>query len=148
MAARCCNCWPEDLLRLQEVIYQVQPDVVIETGVFDGGSLLFHASLCESMHKGRVIGIEFEVRKGVREALHDHPLSNRITLLEGDSASPAMVKQVRSMIKPGETCVLVILDSNHTKAHVTAELEAYSKPLVAVKGSLDHRGRWHHAGFV
>ena len=124
---------PEDLLRLQEVIYQVQPDVIVETGVFDGGSLLFHASLCESMHKGRVIGIEFEVRAGVREALRDHPLSNRVTLLEGDSAAPAMVEQVRSMVKPGET-VLAILDSNHTKAHVAAELEAYS--LLVTKGSL------------
>lgn len=124
---------PEDLLRLQEVIYQVQPDVIVETGVFDGGSLLFHASLCESMHKGRVIGVEFEVRAGVREALRDHPLTERIRLLEGDSAAPATVKQVRSMISPGET-VLVILDSNHTKAHVVAELEAYS-PLVT-KGSV------------
>ena len=123
---------PEDLLRLQEVVYRVQPDVIVETGVFDGGSLLFHASLCESMHKGRVIGIEFEVRAGLRDALRDHPLSSRITLLEGDSAVPSMVQQVRAMVQPNET-VLVILDSNHTKAHVAAELEAYS-PLVA-KGS-------------
>jgi cephalosporin hydroxylase len=123
---------PEDLLRLQEVVYRVQPDVIVETGVFDGGSLLFHASLCESMHKGRVIGIEFEVRAGLRDALRDHPLSSRITLLEGDSAAPSMVQQVRAMVQPNET-VLVILDSNHTKAHVAAELEAYS-PLVA-KGS-------------
>ncbi len=123
---------PEDLIRLQEVIYDIKPDVIIETGVFDGGSLLFHASLCEAMHKGRVIGIDIEIRAGVREALREHPLSHRMELLEGDSASEAMVSAIRERVKSGETA-LVILDSNHTKAHVTAELEAYA-PLVT-KGS-------------
>jgi len=123
---------PEDLVRLQEVVYELKPDVIVETGVFDGGSLLFHASLCEAMGKGRVIGIDVEIRAGVREALREHPLASRIELLEGDSVSPAMVARVRGMVKAGETA-LVILDSNHAKAHVAAELEAYS-PLVN-KGS-------------
>ena len=124
---------PEDLIRLQEVLYELQPDVIIETGVFDGGSLLFHASLCEAMGKGRVIGIDLELRHGLREGLAAHRLAHRITLLEGDSAAPAMAADVRSRVAPGES-VLVILDSNHTKAHVAAELEAYA-PLVT-------RGSW------
>ena len=119
---------PEDLVRLQEVLYEVRPDVIVETGVFDGGSLLFHASLCEAMGTGRVIGIDVEIRAGVREALRDHPLAHRIELIEGDSAAVAIVAQVRSRIRDGESA-LVILDSNHTKAHVAAELEAYA-PLV------------------
>jgi cephalosporin hydroxylase len=123
---------PEDLVRLQEAIYEVRPDVIVETGVFDGGSLMFHASLCEGMHKGRVIGIDVEIRDGVREALREHPLGRLIELIEGDSVAPDIVERVRKLIKPGET-TLVILDSNHTKAHVAAELEAYS-PLVS-KGS-------------
>src|SRR5580658_8988017 len=123
---------PEDLVRLQEVVYEVRPDVILETGVFDGGSLLFHASLCEAMAKGRVIGIDVEILAGVREALRDHPLARRIELIEGDSVAPEIVARVRAMVKADET-VLVILDSNHAKAHVAAELEAYA-PLVT-KGS-------------
>lgn len=119
---------PEDLVRLQEVVYQIKPDVIVETGVFDGGSLLFHASLCEAMGKGRVIGIDIELRAGVREALRDHPLAHRVELIEGDSSSPAVVNQVRARVAQGESA-LVILDSNHTRAHVAAELEAYA-PLV------------------
>jgi cephalosporin hydroxylase len=119
---------PEDLIRLQEVLYELQPDVIVETGVFDGGSLLFHASLCEAIGKGRVIGIDIAVRAGVREALGAHPLAHRVTLLEGDSAAPAMVSDVRGRIAPNDK-VLVILDSNHAKSHVAAELEAYA-PLV------------------
>ena len=121
---------PEDLVRLQEVVYEVRPDVIVETGVFDGGSLLFHASLCEALGKGRVIGIDIEIRHGVPEALSEHHLAHRVTLLEGDSASDAMTAQVRAKIAPGEV-VMVILDSNHTQAHVAAELEAYA-PLVPV----------------
>jgi cephalosporin hydroxylase len=119
---------PEDLVRLQEVVYDVRPDVIVETGVFDGGSLLFHASLFEAMGKGRVIGVDLEIRPGVREALRDHPLGRRIELVEGDSVVPEIVAQVRGMLGTGETA-MVILDSNHTGAHVAAELEAYS-PLV------------------
>ncbi len=121
---------PEDLIRLQEVVYEVRPDVILETGVFDGGSLLFHASLCEAMGRGRVIGIDIEIRAGVREALREHPLGHRITLLEGDSVSAPMVGQVRSLIRAEEK-TFVILDSNHARAHVAAELEAYA-PLVPV----------------
>jgi cephalosporin hydroxylase len=119
---------PEDMFRLQEVIWTARPDVIIETGIAHGGSLVFHAGLCRALGHGRVIGIDNDLRPHNRRALADHPLFDLITLVDGDSASPAVVQQVRALVRPGET-VLVLLDSCHTKAHVLAELEAYA-PLV------------------
>lgn len=115
---------PEDVMRLQEVLWKVQPDVIIECGVAHGGGLILYASLCKAMGKGRVIGVEIEFRGQNRQKIESHPLAGLITLVQGSSTDPATVEQVRSLIKPGET-VLVILDSNHTKAHVAGELEAY-----------------------
>jgi cephalosporin hydroxylase len=117
---------PDDLIRLQEVIYRVRPDVIIETGVFRGGSLLFHATLCQALGKGRVIGVDIQIDGRVREAINRHPLADRITLVEGDSTSREAVGAVASMIQAGES-VLVILDSCHTKDHVRRELECYSR---------------------
>ena len=119
---------PEDMIRLQEVIYAVRPDVIVETGVAHGGSLIFHASLCRAMGKGRVIGVDIEIRPHNRAAIEAHEMFEYITLIEGSSTDPAVVGKVRALVKPGETA-LVILDSNHSKEHVLAELEAYS-PLV------------------
>jgi len=119
---------PEDVLRIQEVVYQIKPDVIIETGVAHGGSLILYSSLCKAMGKGRVIGVDIEIRKHNRAAIEAHELSSYITLIEGNAIDQAIVKQVADLVKPNET-VLVILDSNHTKAHVAAELELYS-PLV------------------
>ena len=116
---------PEDMIRMQEVIYRVKPDVIIETGVAHGGSLIFYSSLCKAMDKGRVIGIDIEIRKHNRVAIEAHPLCDRITLIEGSSTAPEIVEEVRSLIKPDET-VLVILDSNHTYAHVADELAVYA----------------------
>ncbi len=121
---------PEDLIRVQEVIFRVQPDVIVETGVAHGGSLIFYASLCKAMGAGRVVGVEIEIRPHNRTAIESHPLAPLITLLEGSSTSPTIVETVRGSIRPGER-VLVLLDSNHTKGHVLAELEAYA-PLVTV----------------
>ena len=121
---------PEDVLRMQEAIFQVQPDVIIETGVAHGGSLIFYSSLCRAMGKGRVIGIDIEIRTHNRKAIEAHPLFDRITLIEGSSTDPALVAQVTSLVQPGET-VLVILDSNHTYAHVYDELEAYADLVTA-----------------
>lgn len=121
---------PEDLLRIQELIVRVQPDVIVETGVAHGGSLVFYASLCQLLGRGRVIGIDIEIRPRNREAIEAHPLFPYISLVEGDSTDPAIVAQVRERIQPGEN-VLVLLDSNHTKAHVLKELHAYA-PLVSV----------------
>jgi len=115
----------DDLMRLQEIVYRVQPDVIIETGVAHGGSLIFHASLCKLIGRGRVIGVDIEIRPHNRVAIEAHPLFPLITLFEGSSIDPAIVDAVRETIAPGET-VLVVLDSNHTKAHVLAELEAYA----------------------
>ena len=120
---------PEDMLRLQEVIHDVEPDVVVETGVAHGGSLVFYASLLHAMGRGRVIGVDVEIRPHNRKALAEHRLASLITLIEGDSTSPDTVRRVREEIAPGNR-VLVVLDSNHTKDHVLAELEAYA-PLVA-----------------
>lgn len=117
---------PEDMIRMQEAIFQIKPDVIIETGVAHGGSLIFYSSLCKAMEKGRVIGIDIEIRPQNRAAIEAHPLSDRITLIEGSSTAPEIVAQVKSLVKLGEI-VLVILDSNHTYAHVADELEAYAE---------------------
>lgn len=116
---------PEDMIRMQEAIFQIQPDVIIETGVAHGGSLIFYSSLCKAMDKGRVVGIDIEIRPHNRSAIEAHPLSDRITLIEGSSTAPEIVAQVKALVKQGET-VLVILDSNHTYAHVADELEVYA----------------------
>jgi len=116
---------PEDIVRIQEVIHEVQPDVIVETGVAHGGSLVYYASLCKIFEKGRVIGVDIEIRSHNRAALEEHPLSELITLIEGSSTDPATLSCVAGEIRPGET-TLVILDSNHTREHVLAELQAYS----------------------
>jgi cephalosporin hydroxylase len=119
---------PEDMFRLQEVIHSLRPDVIVETGVAHGGSLVFHASLCKAMGRGRVIGVDIEIRPHNRAAIESHILAPLITLIEGSSIDPVIVENVRSQIGPDER-VLVLLDSCHTKEHVLAELSAYS-PLV------------------
>ena len=119
---------PDDMLRTQEAIFALKPDVIIETGVAHGGSLIFSASLCKLIGKGRVIGVDIEIRPHNRARIENHALAPLITLLEGSSTDPMIVDKVREAILPGET-VLVILDSNHTYAHVRDELVAYA-PLV------------------
>jgi cephalosporin hydroxylase len=121
---------PEDLIRIQEVIHRVEPDVIVETGVAHGGSLVFYASLCKASGRGRVVGIDVEIRPHNRRAIEAHPLASYITLIEGSSTDPAVLDRVRAAIRPSER-VLVLLDSCHTRAHVLAELEAYG-PLVSV----------------
>jgi cephalosporin hydroxylase len=120
---------PEDLLRMQELVYSVRPDVILETGVAHGGSLVFYASLCKAMGKGRVIGVDIEIRPHNRRAIEAHELFSLITLIEGDSTSPEIAGSVKSLISPADR-VLLVLDSKHTKAHVLAELEVYA-PLVS-----------------
>ncbi len=115
---------PEDIVRVQEVVYRVQPDVIIETGVAHGGSLIFYASLCKAMGKGRIIGVDIDIRPHNREAIQSHQLSEYITLVDGGSTDPIIVSRVKSLITPGEA-VLVLLDSNHTKQHVADELDSY-----------------------
>ncbi|MCM3871755.1 MAG: cephalosporin hydroxylase family protein [Pyrinomonadaceae bacterium] len=121
---------PEDMVRLQEVIHLTKPDVIIETGVAHGGSLIFSASLCKAMDKGRVIGIDIEIRPHNRKAIESHPLFPFITLIEGSSVDLAVVAEVKAQVKNGER-VIIFLDSCHSKEHVAAELKAYA-PLVSV----------------
>ncbi len=115
---------PEDMIRIQEVVFRLQPDVIIETGVAHGGSLIFFASLCKVIGKGRVIGIDIEIRPHNRKAIEEHDLYPYITLVEGSSIAPEIVKQVKALVEPEET-TLVILDSNHSRQHVLGELQQY-----------------------
>lgn len=121
---------PEDMLRAQEVIFGVRPTVIVETGVAHGGSLVYWASLLRVLGGGRVVGVDVEIRAHNRAAIEAHFLSGDIALVEGDSVSSETVSRVRALTK-AEDRVLVFLDSNHSKAHVRAELEAYA-PLVSV----------------
>ncbi len=120
---------PDDMIRIQEVVYRLKPDAIIETGVAHGGSLVFYASLCKAMGKGRVIGIDIEIRPHNRAAIESHELFPFIELHEGSSADPAIVSAVRASV-PLDATVLVILDSNHSRDHVLSELRAYA-PMVS-----------------
>src|SRR5262249_23259010 len=101
-------------------------------GVAHGGSLIYYASLMRSMGQGRVIGVDIEIRRQNREAIEQHELHDLITLIEGSSTSPEVIQKVHALVNPGES-VLVLLDSNHSKQHVAAELEAYHN--LVTKGS-------------
>jgi cephalosporin hydroxylase len=121
---------PDDLLRMQEVIYRVRPDVLIETGIAHGGSLVFYASLFKAMNTGRVIGIDVDIRPHNRTAIENHELFPLITLVQGSSTDPAIAEQIRTLVKE-DMRVMVVLDAHHSRDHVLAELRLYSK-LVSV----------------
>ena len=126
---------PQDLQAWQEIIWEVKPDLIIETGIAYGGSLIFNASMlailevCGEIEKGDVLGIDIEIRPHNKEAMATHPLSKKITMLEGSSIDAEIVASVREFAKSKER-ILVCLDSNHTHEHVLAELRAYA-PLVS-----------------
>jgi cephalosporin hydroxylase len=119
---------PEDMVLMQELIWKVRPDVIVESGVAHGGALMLYASILELLGRGRVLGLDIEIRKYNRLAIEAHPLSHRIELIEGDSVADETVERVRSRIRQGDR-VMVALDSNHTREHVRRELERYA-PLV------------------
>ena len=121
---------PDDMIRIQEIVYRVKPDVIIETGIAHGGSLIFYASLCKAMKKGHVIGIDIEIRPHNRKEIEAHELYPYITLIEGDSIDPLTVAKVRRLVRASDKTI-AMLDSRHTKNHVLAELSAYSS-LVSV----------------
>ena len=129
---------PEDVVRIQEVIWSVRPDVILETGVAHGGSLIFYASLCKAMGHGRVIGIDIEIRPHNRAAIEAHLLAPLITMIEGDSTSDEIVGQARDLIGDGET-VLVILDSDHSRGACPAR--ARRLPLLRLARLLHRRDR-------
>lgn len=121
---------PDDMLRMQEIIFKVKPTLIIETGVAHGGSLIFYASLLKLISGGgHIIGIDIDIRSHNRQAIEEHTLSPMISLIEGSSIDADVVRSAQSFIKP-EDVVLVILDSCHTKEHVLEELKAYA-PLVS-----------------
>jgi cephalosporin hydroxylase len=120
---------PEDMIRIQEVIWRVRPDVIVETGVAHGGSLIFYASLFEAMGHGRVIGIDIDIRAHNRTAIEAHRMAKRITLVQGSSTTPDTLAVVHHHIASDER-VMVVLDSNHSCSHVAAELDLYA-PIVS-----------------
>jgi cephalosporin hydroxylase len=140
--------FPQDMVAMQELIWSIQPDLIIETGIAHGGSLIFSASMlaqldmCEAIEKGamldpcksrrKVLGIDIDIREHNRIAIEAHPMASRIQMLQGSSIDANVVQQVRD-IASKYSRVMVCLDSNHTHAHVLAELQAYA-PLTS-KGS-------------
>lgn len=123
---------PEDLVAVQEIVWRTQPEVIVETGIAHGGSLIFSASLLALLGGAReVIGVDIDIRPHNRSAIEAHPLAGRIVMYEGSSIDPAIAAQVRERVAGRRT--LVMLDSNHAAAHVTGELELYA-PLVGAGG--------------
>ena len=127
--------FPQDILAVQEIVWRTRPDVIIETGIARGGSLILSASLLQLLGgDGRVIGIDVDIRAPNRQAIEAHPLARRITMIEGSSTDAAVVERVRDLVS-GSSRVLVLLDSNHTHEHVLQELRLYS-PFVTAGGYL------------
>ena len=138
--------YPQDIVAFQELVWQIRPDVIVETGIAHGGSLILSASLlslidlCEATEAGemldpskpkrRVVGVDIDIRSHNREAIEAHPMARRISMVQGSSVDPSIVAQVRDLVGDAKR-VMVCLDSNHTHDHVLAELEAYA-PMVSV----------------
>ncbi|MBN2515980.1 MAG: cephalosporin hydroxylase family protein [Deltaproteobacteria bacterium] len=121
--------YPQDMVAMQEIIWKVRPDLIIETGIAHGGSLIFYASMLELLGgDGQVLGIDIDIRKHNREEIENHPMYKRITMIEGSSIEKSVAQHVHDFAK-GKNKVLVCLDSMHTHNHVLKELEIYS-PLV------------------
>lgn len=121
--------YPQDMIAIQEIIWEVKPELIIETGIAHGGSLIYYASLLELIGYGEVLGIDIEIRPHNRAAIEAHSMYKRISMLEGSSIAQEIVEQVRKAAESKRT--LVVLDSNHTHEHVLVELEVYA-PLVPV----------------
>lgn len=137
--------YPQDIVAMQELIWQIKPDLIIETGIAHGGSLIFSASMltlldyCDAAEQGtpldpsspdrHVLGIDIDIRAHNRAAIESHPMSNRINMIQGSSTDPEIVARVHAFAEKYQR-ILVCLDSNHTHEHVLAELEAYA-PLVS-----------------
>jgi cephalosporin hydroxylase len=123
--------YPQDILAVQEIIWSVKPDLIIETGIAHGGSLIFSASMLElnavsgGSQDAQVLGIDIDIRAHNRAAIEAHPMARRIAMIQGSSVAPEVISQVKEKAA-GKRSVLVMLDSNHTHDHVLAELEAYA----------------------
>jgi cephalosporin hydroxylase len=119
---------PADVMALQEVVWQTQPDVIIETGIARGGSLIFFSAMQRLIGKGKTIGVDVDIRPHNRDSIERHPMSDRISLIEGSSVAPETIEQLKAQIPAGSSA-MVVLDSDHSYSHVLAELNAYA-PLV------------------
>jgi cephalosporin hydroxylase len=128
--------FPQDIFAMQELIWSIQPDLIIETGIAHGGSLIFSASMlelnaaCGGPADAEVLGIDIDIRAHNREAIEAHPMFKRISMIQGSSIAPEIIEQVKTRAA-GKQRVIVCLDSNHTHDHVLAELKAYA-PLTSV----------------
>ena len=117
--------YPQDMIAMQELIWQIQPDLIIETGIAHGGSLIYYASLLELIGNGEVLGVDIDIRKHNKEEIEKHPMFKRIKMIEGSSISEETVEQVRKHAE-GKQRIVVSLDSNHTHEHVLEELRMYA----------------------
>jgi len=118
--------FPQDIIATQELIWKVKPDLIVESGIAHGGSIIFSASMLELIGKGKVLGIDIDIRKHNREEIEKHPLFKRIIMIQGSSIDDQIAKKVYQYAK-GKKSILVFLDSYHTKEHVLKELQLYSK---------------------
>jgi cephalosporin hydroxylase len=116
---------PQDIIAMQEIIWDVKPDLIIETGIARGGSLIFYASMLELIGRGEVLGIDIDIRKHNKKAIEKHKMFKRIKMIEGSSIEDSVIKRVKKIVKKHKK-VLVCLDSLHTHSHVLKELELYS----------------------
>lgn len=122
--------YPQDMIVMQELLWDIKPDLVIETGIAHGGSLIYYASILELIGNGRVLGIDIDIREHNRKEIEKHPMMKRIDMIQGSSISDDTAQQVRDHAK-GKEKIIVCLDSNHTHEHVMAELNLYA-PLVSL----------------
>ncbi|MBD8574390.1 cephalosporin hydroxylase family protein [Pseudomonas syringae] len=120
---------PQDMVAMQEIIWQFKPDLIIECGIAHGGSIIYYASILELLGHGEVLGIDVDIRPHNREAIESHPMFKRISMIEGSSIDPAIAARVAALAAGKK--VIVVLDSNHTHDHVLEELRLYA-PLVTV----------------
>jgi cephalosporin hydroxylase len=119
--------YPQDMIAMQEIIWDIKPDLIIEAGIAHGGSLVYYASLLHLIGgEGIVLGLDIDIRKYNRELIESHPMSARIKMIEGDSTSDEVANQVYAIAK-NKKKIIVCLDSNHTHEHVLKELELYAK---------------------
>lgn len=119
----------EDIVLMQELIFKLRPDYIIETGIAHGGSLIYYASLMELLNKGKVIGVDIEIRQHNRKVIEAHPMFKRIEMIEDGSTSDKTIKEIKKRVAENSK-VIVCLDSNHTKDHVFKELELYKEFII------------------
>ena len=122
--------YPQDMIAMQEIIWEVKPDLIIETGIAHGGSIIYYASLLQLIGKGDVLGIDIDIREHNRIEIEKHPMSKRISMIQGSAISEEIIAQVKKFAA-GKKTIMVCLDSNHTHDHVLKELELYA-PFVTV----------------